>query len=216
MASTDIPHRKERIIVADDHPLFRDGMCRVMQRLLPSADVWEAASFADVLSIARKNGAPDTFILDLLFPGFDLHTSIGLLRREFDRSTIIIVSMVDDQPTIDAVMAAGADGFVGKAVPPHEMGQAIDSIRKGETIVLSAPADAEAFDPSHHCRLHALTQRQRDVLRLIVEGKTNKQIAKALNISPFTVRVHVSSLLYSLGVPTRAAAAARAAELGLM
>ncbi|SET73233.1 MULTISPECIES: response regulator transcription factor [unclassified Pseudomonas] len=192
-----------RIIIADDHPMFREGMVRTVQRLLPDALVQEAGDLDGVLALIRDGGEIDTLILDLRFPGLTCMSQLVELRQQLRRTTLIVVSMVDDPALIDQVMALGTDGFIGKNIAPEEIGQALLAIREGEVLVKFAPSGLLPLDT------HTLTARQQDVLRLIAQGKTNKEIAKALDISPFTVRIHVSSLLRALDVPSRAAAAVK-------
>ncbi|RFD32027.1 DNA-binding response regulator [Pseudomonas sp. GL93] len=192
-----------RIIIADDHPMFREGMMRTVQRLLPGAVVQEAGDLATVNALLCEAGEVDTLILDLRFPGLTCISQLVELRQQLKRTTLVLVSMVDDPALIEQVMALGADGFIGKNIAPDEIGQARLAIREGEVLVKFAPSGLLPLDT------HTLTTRQQEVLRLIAQGKTNKEIAKALNISPFTVRIHVSSLLRSLNVPSRAAAAVK-------
>ena len=192
-----------RIIIADDHPMFREGMARTVQRLLPDAMVQEAGDLATVNALLREAGEVDTLILDLRFPGLTCISQLAELRQQLRRTTLIVVSMVDDAALIEQVMALGMDGFIGKNIAPDEIGQALLAIRDGEVLVKFAPSGLLPLDT------HTLTTRQQEVLRLIAQGKTNKEIAKALDISPFTVRIHVSSLLRTLDVPSRAAAAVK-------
>jgi len=197
-----------RIIVADDHPLFREAMARTVQRVLPDALLEEAGDLQQVLELASQGEAPDTLILDLRFPGLTGIDRLVDLRQQLRSTTLIVVSMVDEPSLIDLVMASGVDGFIGKSIAPDEIGAAILAIREGEVLVKYAPSGLLP-NLGSDTELEHLTHRQHEVLRLIAQGKTNKEIARALDISPFTVRIHVSSLLKALNVTSRTAAAVK-------
>lgn len=205
----------ERILVADDHPVFRDGMCRLVGGAFPHADIVEAGSVDEIMALVCHGAVPGLFILDLMFPGMDPLVTIAALRGRFPTSSLIIISMTDDAETVARVMQQGADGFIGKAMPSDAMLAAIRAVHSGDTLVLVPETASIAAQPPAPRRNQDFTPRQRDVLSQLAMGKTNKEIGRQLDISPFTVRIHVSALLRILGAHTRTEAAAKASAMGL-
>lgn len=195
-----------RIIVADDHPIFRSGLCMIVKRSFPQCETLEAATWSEVLTAARQGSAPEMFILDLMFPGLDIDRSIAELRSEFPHSYIVAVSMLNDRSIVDRVTRAGADGYIGKDIPPEMVGDALQEVRNGGFVIKCSGSNLTAPAAKSQPQL---TTRQAEVLELLITGKSNKEIARLLGISPFTVRIHVSSLFKQLGVTTRSGAAVK-------
>lgn len=202
----------ETIVVADDHPVFRDGLCALIQVVAPDARLLPADTFHGALALARDlQSPPSMLVLDLCFARQNIKLELPALRREFDRSAIVIVTMAEDRATIDAVMACGVNGYIGKAVAPADMVAALRAVRQGEQVINAPAAEAIAAGEGP-----LLSDRQLAVLQHIATGRTNKEIARALDISPFTVRIHVSALFRALGVNTRSAAVTKAVAEGLL
>lgn len=203
----------DTIIVADDHPIFRDGMVRIIRRILPGT-ILEAADFPSLLRLIERAHVPELIILDLVFPGLDGANSVGYLRQECPSAAIIVVSMNDDPKTAHSMLAAGANGYISKAIAPEQLQAAVTDVLEGEVVLL-----LEAFPDAELERANVtfdLSPRHIDLLVRLGEGKSNKEIARDLDISPFTVRAHMSALFKKLGVSSRAGAAAFAAQHGLI
>jgi DNA-binding NarL/FixJ family response regulator len=204
------------IIIADDHPVFRGGLCHLVGAAFPGTALYEAGSVEEMLAVAERYGAPWLFIVDLLFPGMDPKQTLPMLRQRFPRSAIAIVSMLDDDGTIGRVMDYGADAYIAKSVAADQMVEGLLALQRGDVVVLKPPGQSVQAASSARPESLALTQRQVDVLTMVAERKSNKEIGRGLSLSHFTVRNHVSLLLRTLGARTRTELADKARMAGIV
>ena len=204
-----------RVIIGDDHPLFREALGDVARSIVPDADIGFAECMPEVIAQAEDGAEPGLFLLDLMFPGMDIPVSLPELRRKYPKASIVLISMVDDEEVVALAMRSGGDGFVHKAVPRERCVAAISRVLDGEYVIeleKEATGPAQASAPPNL----SLTPRQRVVLDLLAENASNKAIARELGISHLTVRLHVSALLRMLGVARRGEVVTKARSLGLL
>src|SRR5690606_24010446 len=116
------------LIIADDHPIFRDGMRRIVERLAPGFTIPEVSTGEALQRCRETVGSVDMMVLDLMFPGFDHRRDLPRLRARCPLATVIVVSMLADAEEIEAILATGVNGFISKSIPPREMSAAILSI----------------------------------------------------------------------------------------
>jgi two-component system, NarL family, response regulator LiaR len=205
-----------RILIADDHDVVRQGL-----RMFLGADpeleiVGMARNGAEALTLARQLH-PDVILMDLLMPIMDGISAIKAIRRELPATEIVaLTSVLEDAAIIDAVQA-GAIGYLLKDTDSYELRRAIKAAAIGQ-VQLSPLAAArllrEVRTPDKSADL--LTERETEVLRLLAQGQSNKEISQALNITEQTVKTHVSHILDKLSVPSRTQAALHAIRIGLV
>lgn len=204
-----------KIILTDDHPVFRSGMASILADIFDGAEIIEAGDAKGLYDALDKTPEPDLVVVDLFFPGFDCNTDLTKLRKRLSLTPIIAISMMNDLDEIENIISYGINGFISKSVSPAEIISAIKDVMNGEIAIRTSDEMLGHTTAPILSHFEDLTSRQIEILRLLRGGLSNKEIARELDLSPFTVRTHVSALLKALGVSTRAAASALAAGRGL-
>jgi DNA-binding NarL/FixJ family response regulator len=205
-----------RLVIADDHPLFRGALREAVAGLLERVDISEAGTFDDVVALLDRGGDIDLVLLDLAMPGVRGFSGLMYIRAQYPSVPVIVVSANDDPAAIRRCMQFGASGFIPKTLSVDAMRAAISRILGGgvwtpSDVDLSAGADAESA--ALMARMATLTPQQVRVLMMLSEGLLNKQIAYQLSVSEATVKAHVSAILQKLGVESRTQAVIAAAKI---
>lgn len=205
-----------RLVIADDHPLFRGALAEAVSGLLQRVDIAEAGTFDEVADLLERGGEVDLVLLDLAMPGTRGFSGLMYLRAQYPGVPVIVVSANDDPAAIRRCMEFGASGFIPKTVGVDAMRKAIAGILNGGVwtppdVDLSGGSDAATAELM--ARMATLTPQQVRVLMMLSEGLLNKQIAFQLGVSEATVKAHVSAILQKLGVESRTQAVIAAAKI---
>lgn len=210
-----------RVLVADDHAVVREGIRHVLEREPGFEVVAEAANGSEVLPLAERH-RPDVAVLDISMPGESGIQVAAQLRQRLPDTRILILSMYDNAEYVLESVRAGAHGYILKDTAATELRRAIRAVQNGEAFLsppvasrLTAAVRGELEREARTGDLGSLTAREREVLRGIVRGQTNKEIAAALGISHRTVETHRESLMRKLRIRTVAGLTRFALEAGL-
>lgn len=202
-----------RVVIADDHPMFREGLRFTLDRSPGLSVVGEAGDGRAALDLVTRLD-PDVVLMDLAMPELDGLAATAELSRTHSRASVLVLTMTDADAAVFAAMRAGARGYLVKGAAPDQVVSAVRALAAGHAVfgpnlaerILSFFAEPPA--PAVE-RFPELSEREREVLELIADGKTNREIAAALVISPITARNHVSAILTKLQVSDRRAAMLR-------
>jgi DNA-binding NarL/FixJ family response regulator len=212
-----------RVLIADDHPLFRDGMRGLLGSLADMEVVGEASSGEQAIELAREL-QPDVILMDIKMPGINGIEATREILHVSPRIGVLVVTMFEDDDSVFAAMRAGARGYLLKDSSGQEVGHAVRAVASGEAIFGAGVAQrlisffnapSPAVSAASRRAFPELTEREEEILSLVAQGKINQEIAKELFVSLKTVRNHVSNIFLKLQVADRAQAVIRAREAGL-
>lgn len=202
-----------KILLADDHPLFREAIINVIKNSFPGCETLETEDLESALEIAHKEDDLDLILLDLNMPGMNGLNGLITLRNDLPTVPVVIVSAEEDKQIVLQAITYGAVGFITKSSPREQMTEALKQILAGNVylpsdIIRSSQPDNRRTQRKDDNQippelLSSLTRRQLLVLERMSKGESNKQIAYNLNIAETTVKAHVSAILRKLGVHNR-------------
>ncbi len=201
------------VLIAEDHPMFRDGLAALIGGRPGITKVRAVASGSEAIAVAESD-PPDVAVVDLRMPGGDGISLISALVERFPTVRILVLTSSDDDRSISEAFAAGAHGYLLKSAGPDEIAEAVVAVATG-TAVLSDEVLAVLSRRSHQRPLPELTDREFEVLEALSAGRTTDSIARHLGMSAKTVRNHVSNVLNKLGVQDRTAAVVVAHRHGM-
>jgi DNA-binding NarL/FixJ family response regulator len=196
-----------RVLIADDHAVVRDGLARVIGDQVDMRVVAQVEDGDAALSAAREHG-PHVVLLDMRMPGSGGASAIKRLREQCPASNVLVLSMYEERNYVRAALAAGAHGYLSKRASSAVLVDAIRKLHRGEA--LDPPEETSALQaPRSGAESIALSAREREVIRMVVQGHTSRAMADALGISKSSVDTYRARIFRKFGVDSRAALAAK-------
>ncbi len=212
---------KTTILIADDHPLFRDAIKSALTGHVGTEDgdcvMLEAQDFASAVGVLDDNDEVDLVLLDLNMPGASGLSALVSIRAAHPAVPVVVVSASDDADTVRRSLELGSSGFISKSSSTDQIRTAVNAVLEGEialpdNVELGSEQDEEVADLI--ARIKTLTPQQARVLGMLAEGLLNKQIAYELSVSEATIKAHVSAVLSKLNVDSRTQAVIRLTKIG--
>jgi two-component system, NarL family, nitrate/nitrite response regulator NarL len=211
-----------KVLIVDDHPALREGVAALLRQSGPDTSVLQAGDVAEALAFVAQHADLDIVVLDIVLPGMSGLPAIAEFGRLRPDLPVIVLSSSETPQDARRALAQGALGYVPKSASPQTLIAAIRLVLNGDRYVPPLILDETAAARLAHLRqgagnaVLALTDRQIDVLRQLVEGQSNRTIALGLGLSEKTVKAHVTGIFKALNVVSRTQAAAIAREIGLI
>ena len=210
-----------KILMIDDHALFRDGLLLVLEGLNTDLKIFEAGSYESAKDIMDEHSDLDLILLDLGLPGISYLDALLAIRQQAPDALVVVLSGTEDQHTVEQALQHGARGYIPKSSPAKIMLNALQLIIAGGTYVppqilqnRNSNPGAQPINDNHVN--HKLTPRQNDVLHELAKGKSNKDIGRELDLTESTVRAHVAAILKSFSASNRTQAVQYATQKGFI
>ncbi len=206
-----------RIIIADDHPLFRNALCQAVKQVVRDASITECDSIGSLETLLTGMSDIDLILLDLRMPGANGFSGLVLIRREYPDIPVVVISASDEPLIMQRAIEYGASGFIPKSSDLGQIATALETVMGG-SLWLPAPVHQQTTSLEEHefaQRLKTLTPQQLRVFMMLTKGLLNKQIAGEVNVSEATVRTHMTAIFRKLGVRNRTQAVLAANYLNI-
>jgi DNA-binding NarL/FixJ family response regulator len=192
-----------KLIIADDHPLFRQALALMLRSSFVCSSLLEAETIAELEAKLASNSDIDLILLDLDIPGAQGFNTLGRIRQLYPEIGVVIISGFEELDTIRKAMSLGAAGFIPKSTPVPEMIKAINDVIQGKLWTPHGDFDPDENMSEQKDKLASLTPQQHKILLMFAEGLLNKQIAYELSLSESTIKSHASTIFLKLGVKNR-------------